>query len=56
MFLLPVRTFSPICNSDIANSFPFSTFTPATDGKQPPDDDDGGGGGGGGSESNSMEN
>ena len=34
--LLPVSTLSPICNSDILTSLPFSRTTLAVDGKQPP--------------------
>ena len=39
---------SPICSSDIARDFPFSTLTVAVDGKQLLRDGGGGGGGGGG--------
>ena len=42
MLLVPVGTRSPICSSDIATNFPFSSVTLAMDGKQPPDDDNGG--------------
>ena len=40
MLTVPVGTWSPICSSDIATNLPFSSFTLATDGKQPPDVDD----------------
>ena len=49
--LKPVLILSPVFNSDIATDPPFSTFTLATDGKQPPPD---GGGGGGGVSTNSK--
>ena len=43
---IPVLTWSPVCNSDIATDLPFSTFTLARNGKQL--FFFGGGGGGGG--------